>query len=127
LRIDADRGCVHIAKLGDLTGANAQIIIDMAKGHLKALSQGLPPEDHPLLTARQLADLWSIGEPGVRRRFNRLRETLVELAVSHGMAPPDEDAVVENIPWHGYRLNPDRVLVAMDPGAPRKSGLNPSR
>ncbi|MFT6772297.1 MAG: hypothetical protein ACJA1L_000001, partial [Paracoccaceae bacterium] len=34
LRIDADRGRVHIVQLGDLTGANAQVIIELAKGHL---------------------------------------------------------------------------------------------
>jgi hypothetical protein len=125
LRVDPDRGAVRITQLGDLKGVDAKITIALAAGHLKALGARLAPEDHPFTEAKKLAHLWSVDEATLRRRFTRLRASLTTFAISRGLAPPDADAVVEKMPWHGYRLNPDRVLVVMATGAPRKAERQP--
>ena len=36
---------------------------------------------------------------------------MAKLALSTGDPLPTLDAVIENHPWRGYRLNPDRVRI----------------
>ena len=45
----------------------------------------------------------------LRRRVYRCRKRIKTLARDAGDPEPSLDAVIENSPWHGYRLNPDRV------------------
>src|SRR3712207_8426389 len=41
----------------------------------------------------------------------RSRKRLVELAKRAGDPAPEIGTVIENVPWHGYRLNPDSVRI----------------
>jgi hypothetical protein len=47
----------------------------------------------------------------LRRRVNRARRDLEKRFASAGLDATQGAALIENIPWHGYRLAPDRVTV----------------
>ena len=51
----------------------------------------------------------------MRKRVSRFRnEEIASLCKAAGRPVLPEDAIIENLPWHGYRLNPFRVrLVAL--------------
>jgi hypothetical protein len=44
-----------------------------------------------------------------------------------GAAVPPGDAIIENIPWGGYRLNPDTMRVTVVPQNEKPGPLNPRR
>ncbi|MEL7469613.1 MAG: 7-cyano-7-deazaguanine synthase [Pseudomonadota bacterium] len=106
--IDAPRGTrVEIEGLGDFTGAAAEVLMTLAEQFLAARGGGLAPEDHPLMKGGKLAEAWDLeSEEGVRKRIQSVRSLIAKRAKSAGQSPPDPKAIVENLPWHGYRLNP---------------------
>ncbi|MGG7565010.1 7-cyano-7-deazaguanine synthase [Rhodovulum sp. DZ06] len=113
LRIGPSTKQVEIAGLGTVVNTSAAILRFFAQRHLEAMGQGLEPEDHPLIAAGTLETEWGVEAATVRRRINRLRADIAALAIKRGLAPPAEGDVLENLPWRGYRLNPDRVRVVM--------------
>ncbi|MEQ8652424.1 MAG: helix-turn-helix domain-containing protein [Kiloniellales bacterium] len=106
-----DGPVVCIKGLGAVRGAEARLLTALAELHLEAIGQGKAPEDHPALAAGVLADRWDVNEETVRQQIRRLRKTLEKRALEAGLDQPGKDDIVENIPWQGYRLNPDRVQV----------------
>lgn len=115
-----DRKRVSIKALGELSGISATVVSDLAKSHLEAAGTGLAPEDYPLRPSRDLASAWTISEYGVRKRISICRRAIAGLANAQGLEAPDENEIVENVAWRGYRLNPDRVRVIV-PGQVRSS------
>ena len=103
---------VEIAGLGTFKGATAEVLATLAPMHLKAAGEGLEPEDYPVLGPEALAERWCVdgGEP-VRQRIRRARRALDQGWQKAGRSALDEDAIIENVPWKGYRLNPFRVRV----------------
>lgn len=72
----------------------------------------LAPEHYPFTeTPDLLRWLKCDREETLRRRVLRCRNKITELATNAGDPPPSTDAVIENSPWHGYRLNPDRIRI----------------
>jgi 7-cyano-7-deazaguanine synthase in queuosine biosynthesis len=60
-------------------------------------------------------------EETLRRRVLRCRNQISRIAKQAGDVPPPAYAVIENMPWHGYRLNPDGVrIVALAELCPSK-------
>jgi hypothetical protein len=51
------------------------------------------------------------GEAAVRQSVSRTRTLLGTKFASAGLDPEEGKNLVENIPWSGYRLRPDRVRV----------------
>lgn len=110
---DTRRGTrVEIASFGAFTGASAEMLITLANAFLEARGKGLAAEDHPCINAGALAEAWNLEtEESVRKRMSSLRATISKRAKNAGKARPDNNEIVENIPWKGYRLNPTRVEV----------------
>ncbi|MEM7213119.1 MAG: hypothetical protein AAF479_14725 [Pseudomonadota bacterium] len=103
---------VEIEGLGTFTGAKAEVLYTFAEQLLAARGLGLAPEDHPFTLGRKLAEAWGLeSDVGVRKRIQSLRTLVSKRANASGQLPPDRNAIIENLPWRGYRLNPTGVDV----------------
>jgi 7-cyano-7-deazaguanine synthase in queuosine biosynthesis len=111
---------VAIQGLGIMTGVDAQVLRTLAARHLEAAGAGRAFEDYPLTSAADLSADWGVDHEGVRKRIARLRGSLRKLAIAAGRSPPDENGIVETIPWRGYRLATEGVRVFMARGARRR-------
>lgn len=113
LEIDEQRNLFRIDGKIDLgKSASSELLIELAKEWLEGAGQGLDPLDYPLVSVHALMRRIGVGsEETVRRRVNRARRLLMERFVSAGMSEDLAENMIENIPWHGYRLTPDLVTV----------------
>jgi hypothetical protein len=110
LAIDEQRNLDGKFDLGK--SASSELLIELAKEWLEGAGQGLDPLDYPLVSANTLMRRIGVGsEETVRRRVNRARRLLKERFASAGMSEDLAENMIENIPWHGYRLTPDLVTV----------------
>jgi hypothetical protein len=110
ISIDESGNRVLFERWGELTGANAELIIALAELFRDATRKELAPERYPFLETSKLVRRTKCGsEEVLRRRVLRCRNKIKELAKNAGEVEPSIDAVIENSHWHGYRLNPDRV------------------
>lgn len=92
--------------------ATAALLTVLAEEWLAGAGEGLPPLDYPLIRAQDLAQRLGLGgEEAVRRRVNRARKQLEAAFDSAGLDPDLGGRLIENLPWHGYRLTPDMVTV----------------
>jgi hypothetical protein len=95
-----------------LKGKNVALLVALAGPHEKAVIDRLKPENFPFMKPRVLVQALEVeNDETVRKRVNRCRNAIGSLAEKAGDAPLPLDAVIENIPWHGYRLNPNRVRI----------------
>lgn len=113
VRIDERKRSVVIADCVELRKSSAvELLILLAKDWLSAAGQGLDPLDHPFVTAAKLAARFGIdGDAAVRQKVSRARSELRRKFESAGLDGTNGEELIENIPWHGYRLRPDRVVV----------------
>lgn len=113
LEIDEQRRHVRIDGNIDLgKSASSELLIELAKEWLDGAGQGLDALDYPLVSATALMRrIGVVSEETVRRRVNRARRLLMERFASAGLAEDLAENLIENIPWHGYRLTPDLVKV----------------
>jgi 7-cyano-7-deazaguanine synthase in queuosine biosynthesis len=110
MAIDRERNRIVLHRWGELTGVSASLIIALAEPFRRAVRGELTQENYPYTDAATLMQQTKCGtDATLRRRVLRCRNQIGELAESGGDPPPSLDAVIENSPWHGYRLNPDRV------------------
>ncbi len=93
------------------SNATADLLIVLATRWLEGAGKGLEPLDFPLTSAATLAKAFDVGEEAVRRRVLRAKAELRKRLTSAGMDAAIESTIIENQPWHGYRLAPDRVTV----------------
>lgn len=100
--------CVTIGK-----GATFDLLAALADVFLKSAGDGLAPLDYRYVRARSLAEGSGLEEETVRRRVNRARQLLRTRFESAQLEPDLADEVIENSPWHGYRLNPDLLEVRL--------------
>lgn len=116
MTIDPDRNEVAFAGLGVVRGASAQLLIILAEPFRKAVRAELPPEQYPFMTANELLKRSGCGnDEALRRRILILRNRLRAFTKERGRPELPTNAVIENIPWHGYRLNPE-VRIVSKPG-----------
>jgi hypothetical protein len=114
LAFDRARGKLLIDGAIEIGGADCALLLLLADVHLNALSQGLDPLDHPTISPPKLCDALKLSEEGaVRKRINRARGQLGRKFGSAGRDPDHGRRIIENIPWNGYRLDPERVTVRM--------------
>lgn len=95
-------------------GAVYRLLRALAEGHLAAAGMGLDPFDYPLMTARKLAEELGVASDEHVRKY--IRRTRGLLAKRFASAELDEDlgrALIDNVPWHGYRLDPGLVVVRL--------------
>ena len=95
-----------------LTGEKSVALVSaLANEHLKAAGQGLDLLDYPCSGAPKLADELCTTEEALRRQVSRLRSDLRRRFKSAGIPDAENIELIENLPWQGYRLAPDRVTV----------------
>ena len=100
--------------LGEILGASFELLDALRAAFRNARGAELRPEKYPFVKSIDLANALSLDESSMRKRVSRFRTEMMGLCNAICRPPLSEDAVVENLPWHGYRLNPFRVrLVAL--------------
>ncbi len=110
--IDPAQQRVVLDRWGQLTGVSASLIIALGVPFRQAMHDELAPERYPFTETSKLMHRTKCNsEETLRRRILRCRSQIADLAKSAGASPPPLDAVIENSPWHGYRLNPDRIRI----------------
>ena len=113
VEIDEVRRIVVLDKKLEIErNATADLLIELAKSWLNGAGKGLSPLDFPLLKAAELAKRFDLdGEEAVRRRILNARNLMAKRFATCGMDVSLTQHLIENIPWLGYRLSPDRVTV----------------
>ncbi len=112
LVIDKRRAKLTINGAVQIKGAAFALLDILATEFLKGVGQGLDPLDYPPLAAEKLAGLLNAESPAsVRQNINRTRTQIGKKFISAGLDPETGQEIIENLPWKGYRLRPDRVRV----------------
>jgi hypothetical protein len=88
-----------------LKGAHYSLLEAMRPNYEAARDAGLLPQDYPSIPAPTLADALGVSEEAVRKRVVKVRRAIA----ARGLDP---DAVIENLPWRGYRLSPYVRLIS---------------
>ena len=87
----------------------------LAGVHLRGAGRDLDPLDNPTINAAQNYDALELADEGaVRKRVNRTCGQLGKKFAFNGRDPDDGKRIIENIPWHGYRFDPERVIVRVN-------------
>lgn len=95
-----------------ITGAGFNLLNVLAVESLHGAGQGLDLLDFPTLDAGNVAvGIGLQDEAAVRQSVSRTRTLLGTKSASDALDPEDGKNRIENIPWSGYRLRPDRVRV----------------
>ncbi|MEO1406877.1 MAG: 7-cyano-7-deazaguanine synthase, partial [Pseudomonadota bacterium] len=93
-------------------GATHNLLWALAEKHLGASGRGLDPLDYPATSVQELTEFLGYTEEGnVRQQVKRSRAELSGKFESAGLDTEIGRNVIENVPGHGYRLNPDLVEV----------------
>jgi len=113
IEIDEERQLVDLDGIVTLqASATSRLLIALAKVWLESAGKGLEPLDYKLVPAGELASALSYdSEEGLRQAVTRARGQLHKKLESAGRDGERGAAIIENIPWQGYRLASDRVLV----------------
>ena len=114
IRLAIDRERVFFDRWGPIRGVGAELLIALAEPFREAMKAELTPENFPFTKTSDLVRRFNCKHGTLRRRVYRCRNEIARLAAGAGESSPSIEAVIENLPWRGYRLNPDRVkLVAL--------------
>lgn len=102
-----------------IKGATYRILDCLADAFLTGAGQGLELLDYPMMDASALAKGAGLSDDAtLRQAVSRSRKQLGLKFAAAGFEAPDGEALIENIPWSGYRLNPElakvRILSAQD-------------
>lgn len=54
-----------------------------------------------------------VSDENLRRRINRVRKEIASKRTSAGIGTLEGIKLIENLPWQGYRLAPDRVAARL--------------
>ncbi|MEM9625340.1 MAG: hypothetical protein AAGA21_03845 [Pseudomonadota bacterium] len=122
MAIDHGNRNVIFEHWGKLGGANAALLTTLADKHAAAIDKRRLSENFPFVASADLAEtLGYDGDEPLRKCVQRCRKKIAAMAKQKGMALQDPWAVIENLPRHGYRLNPVNVrLVAVDELKPKR-------
>ncbi len=92
--------------------ATFDLLMVLAEEWLRSIGKGLDPMDYPCIQSGELAKKLGVAsDETVRRRVQTARRTLAKGFESAGLSVDKPEELIENLPWHGYRLAPDRVIV----------------
>jgi hypothetical protein len=113
----------------EMKGVNAQLLLILAVSFQEPVQKERTPEKFLFISAKELCRQIGCGQETLRKRVNRCRKQIAQIASEADSCPPPIDAVIENHPWYGYRLNPDRVrIIAMsDLSSEKRSRLSENR
>lgn len=111
IALDEPGNRVLFARWGKMTGANARVLLILAASYREAVRYERAPEHFPFIPAAKLSSQIGCDEETLRKRVSRCRRQIARLASEAGGPAQSDETVIENIPWRGYRLNPDRVRI----------------
>jgi 7-cyano-7-deazaguanine synthase in queuosine biosynthesis len=113
VEIDREKRVVTInSRIEIKRNGAADLLLVLADDWLTAAGKGTEPLDFPCIQAGRLAEkLSATSGEAVRRKVSNARKSLLQKFQSAGLDSKFADGLIENIPWHGYRLAPDRVVV----------------
>jgi hypothetical protein len=115
IAIDETGRRVILDRWGKIAGNAVDIFVALAKPFRKAAAQELAPESFDFMKSDALCRQLECDERALRQQISRCRKKIETCAINAGVDPPGTDSIIENHPWHGYRLNPDHVrIVAMN-------------
>lgn len=116
LVINMRRKVIRINDIIHIKSAGFNLLNALTAEFLKGAGQGLDLLDYPLVEANKLAvHLGLQDEAAVRQSVRRTRTLLGTKFSSAGLDAEDGKDLIENLPWKGYRLRPDRVKVRILP------------
>jgi 7-cyano-7-deazaguanine synthase in queuosine biosynthesis len=70
------------------------------------------PENFTYVEARNIASVAGLSEASLRRCIYRIRRRLAAASESSAGLPLSAEALIENHPWQGYRLNPAVLILS---------------
>jgi hypothetical protein len=86
----------------------------LVEAYEKDRAEGRAPENHRCVPSLELTKVLGVTDVALRRRVERLRRSVAGSYERCFGLPLGGDAVIQNQPWHGYRLNPLVRVVAPD-------------
>lgn len=114
LAFDRKRNLVVINDAITVKGTAYHLLESLADEHL--VGAGLVSDllDYRMLNAGKLTDRLELRDQNaLRQPGSRSRKQLRKQFSSADLKAEDGEALIENIPWSGYRLNPERERVRM--------------
>jgi hypothetical protein len=128
LAADGATGRIIFERWGAIKGTGAKLLSTLLSEFERASQEKLAPEHYPFVSSRVLVTrLACDSDETLRRQVLRLRNSIRGLAESAGEPAPDDDAVIENQPGRGYRLNPNSVRVVQVAELRRSVEVTPAR
>ncbi len=97
-----------------LAGAGFKLLRALVADFAADVAAGLPHEEHRLIKSDALAERLGIEEPTLRKRVVRTRNAIEKQFLDKLDVQIADDAVIQNVNWRGYRLNP--YLLQIQPG-----------
>ena len=125
IRIAVDEGGDRVVfdRWGEITGANARLLLILAASHREAVRNECTPENFPFVRPDSLCQQAECDGETLRKRVFRCRKRIARMASEAGDGHPAAEAIIENSQWHGYRLNPDRIrIVALSELSAERTG-----
>ena len=113
MEVDERRKRVTIdGRIDIVRNAAADLLIELSKAWLDGAGSGADPLDFPCIDAKSLTEsLGASNEEALRRRVMVARRLLRDRFQTAGLDAQLGENLIENLPWSGYRLAPDRVIV----------------
>jgi len=111
MAIDELQKRVVFDQWGEIEGAGAELLIALFGPFKKAMRLDAAPENYPFTETSELCHQFCLQKETIIKRVARCRRRIETLAHKAGNQNLSIDAVIENNPWHGYRLNPDSVRI----------------
>lgn len=96
-----------------LTGGAYALIEALLREFEEDISSGKPHANFRFVKADLLAQRLGINEQSLRQRVSRTRKNLEKQFLLIANTPLDEDDVIQNEEWKGYRINPYLLLVQL--------------
>lgn len=117
LAFDDERRSLVIQDAIEIIGPAAYALLrTLADQHLEAAGQGVALEDYPFVQTHSLRGRLELSsDEALRKRVKRTRSDLRYRFESAGIDPSVAGELIENLPWHGYRLRPELVDVRVQP------------
>jgi hypothetical protein len=107
--VDGRRKRIVFAGGPTMSGKAYELIAKLAERHREDLENEL---NFTFIRGDALARDFGIAEDALRKRVHRFRTEIARQFLDYYGYTPDEHDIVENSPWHGYRLNPYILLVS---------------
>lgn len=112
LTIDDRASKVIIRDVGDLTGANYRLVALLAETAKQDIVQHLAPEKHRFVKVEQLTKRLKMTDESLYRRVSKCRKAFADMAAAAFGEPVSKELLIENLRWHGFRLNPNIRVIA---------------